>query len=128
MKINVIFRLIVNTQNGIYKTSKNMKSSSTEEILGKDSNTYRKWLEYQLTPEINWSNIESDHVKVFLSFDTSLDEGLRRVLIGKNTQPLLKEIPPPKGTKNNFLDYQLQFIQPHQFLRLNEEGLSQVFY
>ena len=41
----------------------------------------------------------------------------------KNTQPLLKHVHHQKGTKFNFLDYQLQFIEAHQFIKLNgQEG------
>ena len=30
------------------------KSSSTLDILGTDINLYRKWIEFQFTPEMNW--------------------------------------------------------------------------
>ena len=33
-----------------------------------------------------------------------------------------------KGTKYKFLDYQLQLIDAHQFLKVNEEGLNQKIY
>ena len=38
------------------------KQSSTEEILGIDVDLYKKWIEWQMTPEMNWSNIEIEHV------------------------------------------------------------------
>ena len=34
-----------------------MKQSSSRDILGIDIETYRKWIEYQMTPEMNWSII-----------------------------------------------------------------------
>ena len=95
------------------------KQSSTKEILGIDVDTYRKWIEFQFTPEMNWSNIEIDHVKAICMFDVSDDEQLKEAFSWKNTQPLLKQDNRQKGTKLNFLDYQLQFIKAYQFLKLN---------
>ena len=82
---------------------------------------YRKWIEVQMTPEMNWSNIEIDHVKAICLFDLSKDEELREAFNWKNTQPLLKKDHELKGTKFNFLDYQLQFIKAYQFIKLNDE-------
>ena len=67
------------------------KQSSAKEILGIDVETYRKWIEFQLTPEMNWSNNEIDHVKLLCLFDISKDEELKDALNWKNTQPLLKK-------------------------------------
>ena len=53
---DVNFRLISNTRNRNYKTLKGIiKQSSTKEILGIDNNLFKKWLEFQFTPEMNWS-------------------------------------------------------------------------
>ena len=98
------------------------KQSSTEDILGVDIDLYRKWIEYQMTPEINWSNIEIDHVKAIYLFDVSKDEELKEAFNWKNSQPLLKHDHQKKGTKFNFLDYQLQFIKAYQLIKLNERG------
>ena len=119
---DVNFRIISNTRSRIYKSLKGMtKQSSTKETLGIDFDTYRKWIEYQFTPEMNWSNFEIDHVKAICLFDVSNAEELGEAFNGKNTQPLLKKVHQQKGTKFNFLDYQLQFIKAYQFLKLNEE-------
>ena len=64
------------------------KSSSTREILGIDIDTYRKWIEFQFTPGMNWLNIEIDHVKPICMFDVSKDEELKGALSWKKTQPL----------------------------------------
>ena len=126
---DVNFRLISNTRNRIYKSLKGMiKQSSAKDILGIDIETYKKWIEYQMTPEMNWSNIEIDHVKAICLFDVSKDEELRKAFIWKNTQSLLKEDHQRKGIKFNFIDYQLQFIKAYQFLKLNEEGLNEDLY
>ena len=50
------------------------KQSSTKDILGIDIDTYKKWLEFQFTPEMNWSNIQIDHVQPICSFDVSKDK------------------------------------------------------
>ena len=104
------------------------KQSSTKEILGLDIDLYRKWLEFQFTPDMTWDNIEIDHVKPICLFDVSKDEELREAFNWKNTQPLLKEVHQQKGSKFNFLDYQLQFIKAYQFIKLNEERFNEKFY
>ena len=63
-----------------------MKSSSTREILGIDIETYRRWIEWQMTPEMNWFNIQIDHVKPICLFDVSNDEELKEAFNWKNTQ------------------------------------------
>ena len=120
---DVNFRLISKTRNRIYKSLKGMtKQSSAKEILGKDIDLYRKWLEFQFTPEMNWSNFEIDHVQPICMFDVPKDEQLKEAFSWKNTQPLLKQDHQKKGTKFNFLDYQLQFIKAFQFIKINDEG------
>ena len=101
------------------------KESSTKKFLGIDIETYKKWIEYQMTPEMNWSNIEIDHVKAICFLNISKDEELREAFNWKKTQPLLKHDHQKKGTKFNFLDYQLQFNKACQFIKLNEKGLNQ---
>ena len=81
-----------------------LKSSSTKEILGIDNNLYKKWIEWQFSPEMNWQNIEIDHVRPICMFDVSKDEELKEAFSCKKTQPLLKHIHQQKGTKFNFLD------------------------
>ena len=72
-----------------------------------------------MTPEMNRSNIEIDHVKAICLFDVSKDEELREAFYWKNTHPLLEEVHQRKGNKFDFLDYQLQFIKAYRFLKLN---------
>ena len=128
-KTDINFRLISNTRSRIYNSLKGMtKQSSTKKILGIDIDLYRKWLEFQFTPEMNWLNIEVDHIKPICMFDVSDDEQLKEAFSWKNTQPLLKQDNRQKGTKFNFLDYQLQFIKAYQFIKLNEERFNQTFH
>ena len=78
IKTDVNYRLLVYTRNRIYKSLKGMmKQSSLRDILGIDIETYRKWIEWQLTPEVNWKSIEIDHVKPICMFDVSKEEYLK---------------------------------------------------
>ena len=123
IKTDVNFRLIRNTRRrNHHALNGKSKSSSTKENLGIDVDSYRKWIEFQFTPEMTWDNIEIDHVKAICLFDVSKDEELKEAFHWKNTQPLLKHDHQKKGTKFNFLDYQLQFTKAEQFIKLNEKG------
>ena len=103
-------------------------SISTKELLDKDINTYRKWIEYQMTSVMTWDNIYIDHGKPICMFDVSKDEKLKETFSWKNTQPILKETHSQTGIKFSFLDYQLQFIKAYQFIKLNEERHNENFH
>ena len=83
------------------------KQSLSRDILGIVINTDGKWIEYQFTPEMNWSNGENDYGKPNYMFKISNDRKLKQAFCLKNTQPLLKEVHSRKGTKFNVLDYHL---------------------
>ena len=125
-KTDVNFRLICNTRRRIHHAlNGKSKSISTKEILGIGIETYKKWIEWQMTPEMTWDNIEIDHVKAICLFDVSNDEQLKEAFNWRNTQPLLKRDHQQKGIKFNVLDYQNQFIKAYQFFELNDqEGLN----
>ena len=123
IKTDVNYRLIEYTRNRIYKSLKGMmKQSSSRDILGIDIDSYKKWIEFQFTAEMNWSNIEIDHVNPICMFDVTKNDELREAFNWKNTQPLIKHDHQQKGIKFNFLDYQLQFIKAYQFLRLKDQA------
>ena len=89
IKTDVNFRLIQNTRPRIHHGLKGeSKSSSTKEILGIDIDSYRKWIEFQFTPEMKWLKIEIDLVKPICMFDVSKDEELREAFSWEKTQPL----------------------------------------
>ena len=89
---DINLRLISNTRNRIYKSLEGLtKKSSVKKISGIDSDTYKKWLEFQITPEMNWGNIEVDHVKRICMFDVSKDKELKEAFSWKNAKPLLKQ-------------------------------------
>ena len=63
-KTDIYFRLICKTGSEIRQAlDGKLKSISTKRELGIDIDTYRKWIKFQFTPEMKWSNIEMDHVK-----------------------------------------------------------------
>ena len=128
-KTDINYRLICITRSRIRQALiRKTKPSSTKDILGMNIDLYRKWIEFQMTSEMNWSNIEIDHVKAICLFDLSKDEELKEAFNWKNTQPLLKKDHQLKGIKFNFLDYQLQFIKAYQFIKLNEERFNENIY
>ena len=71
---------------------------------------------------MNWSYFDKEHVNPISLFHVSKDEELRETFNWKNTQPLLKEVHPYKGTKVGFLENRLQFIKTDQILKLNEKA------
>ena len=78
------------------------KSSFTTNILGIHIDTYRKKIECQMTPEMNWSIIEIDHVKSIGMFEIPKDEEPEDAFNWKNTQPLLKHNYHQIGIKYKF--------------------------
>ena len=67
-----------------------LKSSPTKDFLGIDFDTYRKWTEFQMTPDMKWKEIDISHVRPISSSDISDDEQLKEAFCWKNNQPLLK--------------------------------------
>ena len=125
-KTDINFRLICKTRSKTFKTLKGMtKQSSSINILGIGIDLYRKSLDVQFTPEMNWSNTEVDHIKPICMFDVSNVDELKEAFSWKNTPPLLKQDHRQKGTKLNFLDYQLQFIKAYQFIKLIEQRFNE---
>ena len=116
------FRLICKTRSRNRQTLNGKSVSiSTKEILGIDIDTYRKRMRYQMTPEMNWFNIEIDHVKPIWRSDASRHAELKKAFNWENTQPLLRIDHQHKERKFNLLDYQLQFIKAYQILKLNKK-------
>ena len=76
IKTEVFFGLIQTTRRIIHYALKVEKmSSSTIDLLGKGVKSYRKWIDFQRTPENKWNNICSVHVKQISSFNVSKEEG-----------------------------------------------------
>ena len=115
-KNNENARLIQNLRTRIYKTlNGKSKSVHAKEILGIDIETYKRWIKYQMTEEMNFNNIHIDHVKPISSFDISNDNELLEAFNWRNTQPLLKQDNLRKSNKFNEKDYNNQFIKAREF-------------
>ena len=75
-----------NRRRRIHHASKiKLKSSSTMDTLGIDFNTHRKWIEFQMTPDMKWKNIDIDRVRHISSFHITDDEQLKEPFNWKNT-------------------------------------------
>ena len=112
VKTDINFRLIRKTRRRIHHAlNDRSKSLSTRVILRIDIETYKRWIEWQMTPDMTWDNTEIDHVRPISSFDISDDEQFKEAFNWRNTQHLLNEIHQKKGIEYNFLDYRLQFIK-----------------
>ena len=85
--------LITNTRNRTYKALKRLsKSSSSVEIVG---------IDIQMIPEVNWSELKTDHVKQISMFDVYKAEQSRQVFFWK----LLVKKSIKKKNYLNFLFY-----------------------
>ena len=71
------------------------------DILEIDFDSYKRWIEFQRTPELKSSNCENDHVKPICLFDVFKDEELRDEFNRKNTQPLIEQV--HKQKEPNFI-------------------------
>ena len=78
IKTDVNFGSIHNIRRRTHHALKGkVKSSSTIDILGIGTITYKKWIEFQMNPEMNWGKFEVDHVKAIFLIDVSKDEELK---------------------------------------------------
>ena len=104
-------------KNWLYKTKKrSSKSSCKKDILGLEIGSYRKWVEYPMTPDMNWTNVGIDQVKPITSFDVSNHEELKGIFIWKNTESLLKQVHQQKEIKYIIFDYRFQFIRAYKLV------------
>ena len=65
------------------------KSFSTIAISGTDKGNYRKRMEIQMTPEMNWSYIDNDLVKPISLFVVFKDEEMRKTFSCVNTRGIV---------------------------------------
>ena len=87
------YRLTKNTRSRIYHAlNGKSKSPSTRESLGIDSDTYRKWIEFQGTSDKKWENFDIDHVRPFSSFDISNNDELEEAFCWKKPNPYRNKI------------------------------------
>ena len=118
------FRLIQKTRSRIYEALNGRgKSFQTRYILGISLDLYKKWIRFQMTPEMDFSNIHIDHVKPISSFDISNEDELLEAFNWINTQPLLKKDNLKKNKIFNPEEYENQFRKALEFKILNTYGL-----
>ena len=124
------YRLIKNRRRRVHRALEGKsKSSSTLDFLCIDIETYRKKIEFLMTPHMNWSKIEIDHVKPICMFGVSDDEVLKLAFNWKDTETFCKVIHSQKCGNFNLLDQQLQLNKGYQFLKVNEKvRLNQDFF
>ena len=121
---NTNVRLMQNTRSRINVALKGKsKSLRTREILGIDLDLYKKWIRFQMSPEMDFSNIHIDHVKPISSFDISNEDELLEAFNWINTQPLLKKDNLQKNNNFNPEEYENQFRKALEFKILNTYGL-----
>ena len=88
------FKLAKNLRNRLRKallrqlTSKNDK---TEDLLGISYSEFRNYVEFLMTNDMDWDNIELDHVRPLSSFDLKDIEQLKEASHYSNIQPLLQK-------------------------------------
>lgn len=90
---------------------KTNKDNSTAKYIGCDIAFLRKWLEFQFTDKISWSNTSEwhiDHVKPCSSFDLLHETQQKECFSWKNLRPCLAE---ENMKKSNKLD--LDLIKVH---------------
>ena len=85
IKRDVNFRIIHNTRRRVHHALNCiMKTISTKDILGIGIDTYRKWIEFEMTLDMNWKNINIDHWRPIYPFDMSNEKQLKeRFLLEK---------------------------------------------
>lgn len=83
-----------------YMSSKN---SSTSEIIGCSIAFYRRWIEHQFTPEMNWDNHGEywhiDHVRPCASFNLADNKEFKSCFNWRNVRPVQKRINLSKNDK-----------------------------
>jgi hypothetical protein len=92
MNINRRIRNSLNHRISGAMFSNNLKKENrTYEIIGCNIEFLKKWMEYQFTNDMNWSNYGKwhiDHVKPCCSFDLKNEDEMKTCFNWKNLQPL----------------------------------------
>ena len=104
---------------------KKHKKSKLEKYLDCSLDTLYKWIEYQFTDEMNWSNYgsywEIDHILPKSNFNHCDEEELMLCWGFRNLRPCTKT---ENRTKGNKIDYQLYYDNvslASEFLEANEQ-------
>ena len=92
------------------------KTSKTEELLGISFKEFRDYIEFMMTGDMNWGNIDLDHVRPLSSFDLTDPEQLKEASHYSNIQPLLKKENRRKGNRYNDHDLMVQIDRVNDYI------------
>ena len=105
------FRLAGNLRSRLYKALLNQvtkKNSKTEELLGISFKEFKNYIEFLMTLEMTWNNIELDHVRPLSSFNLTDPTQFKEASHYSNIQPLLKSDNSSKGSRYHEHDLMVQ--------------------
>ena len=84
------------------------KTSKTEELLEISFQEIKDYIEFLLTSDMSWKNIDLDHVQPLSSYDLTDPEQLKEAAHFSNIQPLLKRDNRKKGANYHEHDLMVQ--------------------
>ena len=108
---NINFKLANNLRSRLRKALLKQvasKNDTTEALLEISYSEFRNYVEYLMTPDMNWLNIQLDHVRPLSSFDLKDYEQLKEATHYTNIQPLLAKDNRSKSDRYHEFDLWLQ--------------------
>ena len=96
------FRLAKNLRNRLGQAllkQSTRKNNKTQDLLGLSFSEFKKYIEFLMTPEMTWKNIELDHIQPLKSFNLTDPNQLKEAAHYTNIQPLLKSDNRKKGSR-----------------------------
>ena len=105
---DINFRLAHNLRNRLRKAllkQVTRKNDTTEALLGISYSEFKNYIEFLMSDEMKWNNIELDHVRPLSSFDLKDIEQLKEASHYSNIQPLLAK--DNRIRSNNYHEYDL---------------------
>ena len=121
------YKLRTNLGKRLYKAIK-LKTNKTNDLLGSDINSIKKWIEYNFYGDMSWENYGSlwhvDHVVPCSMFDLKKDENQKICFNWCNLRPLYAE---DNLVKNNTLfwsDLHNHFLKLFYFSKQNNLDIN----
>ena len=105
------FRLADNLRSRLYQAlikQVTRKNTKTEELLGISFEEFKIYIEFLMSPEMNWKNIKLDHVRPQSSFDLTDPNQLKEASHFSNIQPLLEQDNRKRGSRYHEHDLAVQ--------------------
>ena len=122
------FRLTEILRSKIHKMIRGDKTSY-QEWIGLPPDVFRRWLEFQFTPEMNWDNLGSywhvDHILPLNGFDFSLEDHKYVGFGWTNLQPLHKFENQSKSDTYQLHYYYNSIISIHRFIQNEQLDISE---